>query len=278
MKEKKEELIVGIVVTVGVLLLVLGVVWGKKADLLEKRIWLTVRFENVRGLEKGDPVVVRGIQQGEVDDIRLGHDFVGVRLWVKSEATIFSDAQAFVEDRDLMGGKQIQIEPGRGPEFLPDKTVLIGNTRFDMREMLFAGGKVIAQIDSLITRLKGITNPERLNAVLKNVEGASAQAKGILEENRTAIRNTLKQLEEVTRTFKEDSTAARFNKTITQIDSMVATAKRLVREAEKEDGTLKKLIKDKKLYDRLVQTSTDLDSLIEDVKKHPQKYIHVSVF
>lgn len=278
MKEKREELIVGTVVTVGVLLLVLGIVWGKKADLLGKRIWLTARFENVRGLEKGDAVVVRGIQQGEVNDIQLGQDCVKVRFWLKSEASLFSDAKAFIEDRDLMGGKQIQIDPGRGPEPFHDNTVLVGKTRFDLREMMSAGGKAIAQIDSLLSQLKEITNPERIKAVLKNMEVASVQTKGILEENRTVIRNTLKQLEEFTNTFKEDSTAKRFGRTITQIDSMIGSAKRLVRDAEKEDGTLKKLIKDKKLYDRLVQTSADLDSLIKDIKKHPQKYIHVSVF
>jgi phospholipid/cholesterol/gamma-HCH transport system substrate-binding protein len=278
MKEKKEELIVGIVVTLGVLLLVLGIVWGKKADLLEKRFWLTVRFENIRGLEKGDPVVVRGIRQGEVDNIRLDSDYAGVRLWVKRETPLFSDARAFVEDRDLMGGKQIRIESGKGPGLLSEKTVLIGCTRLGMLDALSAGGKAIGQIDSLLIRLKDIANPERMNGMMKNFEEASVHAKGILAENRVVIRSTLRQLEEITRTFKEDSTAARFGKTVTQLDCTVATVKRLVRDAEKEDGTLKRLIQDKKLYDHLVVTAADLDSLIKDVKKHPGKYIHVSVF
>jgi phospholipid/cholesterol/gamma-HCH transport system substrate-binding protein len=278
MKEKKEELIVGVVVTLGVLLLVLGIVWGKKTNLLEKRVWLTVRFENVRGLEKGDPVLVRGIRQGEVDDIRLGADYAGVRLWVRSATPLFSDARAFVEDRDLMGGKQIRIESGKGPDLLSEGSVLIGDTRPGMLDALSAGGRAIDQIDSLLVRLKDVTNPARMNGVMKNVEEASIQAKGILTENRIVIRSTLRQLEEITRTLKEDSTAVRFGKTVTQIDCTVAIVKRLVRDAEREDGTLKRLIQDKKLYDHLVNTTADLDSLISDVKKHPSKYIHVSVF
>jgi phospholipid/cholesterol/gamma-HCH transport system substrate-binding protein len=51
-----------------------------------------------------------------------------------------------------------------------------------------------------------------------------------------------------------------------------------LREVEHEDGTVKRLVKDRKLYDNLVKTLADLDSLVSDVKKNPQKYIHVSVF
>jgi ABC-type transporter Mla subunit MlaD len=83
MKERKAELIVGLVVTAGVLLLVLGVVWGKKASFFSDWSVRRIRFEDVRGLESGDPVMVRGISQGAVDDIRLQPGWVEVKIRIR---------------------------------------------------------------------------------------------------------------------------------------------------------------------------------------------------
>ena len=278
MREKRHELIVGVVVTVGVLLLVLGIVWGKKTDFFSKNRRLKARFDDIRGLEKGDAVMVRGMQQGEVEHILLGPDCIEVTLRIRGEIRVFSDAYAVVEDRDLMGGKQVHLELGKGPELLLDSNPLPGRANLKIGDVLSSGTRMIAGIDSILVRLKGFADPVRLNTVMKNVEGASAQARGILEDNRILIRSTLMQIESITRTLKEDSTAVRIGRSITRLDSCLVVASRLLREVEHEDGTVKRLVKDRKLYDNLVKTLADLDSLVSDVKKNPQKYIHVSVF
>jgi phospholipid/cholesterol/gamma-HCH transport system substrate-binding protein len=278
MKERKAELIVGLVVTAGVLLLVLGVVWGKKASFFSNWSVRLVRFEDVRGLESGDPVVIRGISQGTVDDIRLRSGWVEVKLRIRKSVHLAGDAAVFIEDRDLMGGKQVRIDLGRSPVPLAEDAVLNGQIRADMLQTLASGGKVLSQVDSLVTRFVAIANTERLRAVVDNVENTSRQAQGILEDNRAVVRATLRQLEEVTRTLKEDSTAFRLGGTVTRLDSTIAAIQRVVRAAENEDGTFQKLLRDRRLYDHLLVTSHDLDTLINDFKKHPEKYIKVSVF
>jgi phospholipid/cholesterol/gamma-HCH transport system substrate-binding protein len=278
MKERKAELIVGLVVTAGVLLLVLGVVWGKKASFFSNWSIRAVRFEDVRGLETGDPVVVRGISQGTVDDIRLRPGYVEVKLRVRRAVLLASDAAVFIEDRDLMGGKQVRIEPGTGAIPLPADAVLEGRIRADMLQTLASGGKVLSQVDSLVSRLVAIADIERMRAVMKNVENTSRQAQGILDDNRVALRSTLSQLEEMTRTLKQDSTAVRLGGTVTRLDSTIAAIQRVVRAAENENGTFNRMIRDRQLYDQLLVTSHDLDTLINDFKKNPQKYIRVSVF
>jgi phospholipid/cholesterol/gamma-HCH transport system substrate-binding protein len=278
MKEKKYELIVGIVVTLGILLLVLGIVWGRKADFFSKSRSLKSRFDDIRGLEKGDAVMVRGMQQGEVESVLLGPDCIEVTLRIKREIRVFSDAYAVVEDRDLMGGKQVRLELGKGPEPLSQGKFLPGRKSHEIGDVFSSGIRMISGIDSILARLRVVTDPAQLNRVMKNVEGASAQARGILEDNRILIRSTLLQIESITRAIREDSTTARISKSISRLDSCLTVALRLLREVEQEDGTIKRLVKDRKLYDHLVKTSADLDSLVSDVKKNPQKYIHVSVF
>jgi phospholipid/cholesterol/gamma-HCH transport system substrate-binding protein len=47
---------------------------------------------------------------------------------------------------------------------------------------------------------------------------------------------------------------------------------------EERQGTLGALIYERELYDNLTKATENLNALIEDIKKHPQKYVKVSVF
>lgn len=271
---KKQEFLVGIVITGALLILVLGIAWAKRAHFFSPRTRLIARFETVKGLEPGDPVTIRGIDQGEVESITLDSGFVNVKLRLQGKPILFSDAQVFLADRDVMGRKEIVIEPGKGPERLPSRAVLYGKVRLDILELLPVAGNLIHRMDLLLENLRTILEPNRLNRVLNNVEGSSAEIQEMVKENRTAIFKTLQQLEEMTRTLKEDSSVFRLRNTLTRLDTTLEILKRLGR----EDGTLYKLITDRELYDHLLYTSRNLDSLIQDVKKNPQKYVRVSIF
>jgi phospholipid/cholesterol/gamma-HCH transport system substrate-binding protein len=278
MKEKRNELIVGIVVTCGILLFVLGIVWGRKTDVFSDSKRIRARFDDVRGVEKGDAVMVRGMQQGEVERILLGPDYIELILRIKGGIPVFSDSRAVVEDRDLMGGKQVRLELGKGPGLLKDGDFLPGRATLAIGDVMSSGNRLIARIDSIIVRLGAAAGPERMNALMKNVEGATAMTRNILDDNRLMIRSTLVQIESITRGLREDSTAARVGKSVTRLDSCLSVVYRLVREVEREDGSLKRFVRDRALYDHLVKTTADLDSLVSDIKAHPNKYIHVSVF
>ena len=52
----------------------------------------------------------------------------------------------------------------------------------------------------------------------------------------------------------------------------------LLATAPRREGTLGKLTKETVLYDRLLQTTNNLDSLISDIKAHPGKYVTLKIF
>src|SRR4030042_2856854 len=111
-KEKKQELWVGVTVFLAMLVLVLGIVWGKGASVLSNRRMYKARFETVLGLEGGDPVMIRGTRQGQVKKINLTARDVEVDFWIYENTPVYSDALCAVESEELMGGKQLSIEPG----------------------------------------------------------------------------------------------------------------------------------------------------------------------
>jgi len=277
-EERKTEVIVGLVVTCALLILILSIVWSKGKAFTFRRVVFSVRFEDVGGLEEGDPVLVRGVKQGEVERIELGSGYAEVRLWVRADAPLYTDLKVAVEMEELMGGKQIVIDPGTsGLPADPDK-IYIGEGRGDAMALIRRAGDMIARTDTVFQHLRTFMDSDRFSRVLQNMEETTGQAKSILAENRQDFRTAVERLEAMTRALHDDSTAYRFGNVVNRLDSTVLLVKQVALRMENQEGTVGKLLGDRQLYDRLLKTTAGLDSLITDIKANPKKYVHVSVF
>jgi len=278
MEKRKTEVVVGIAVTLALLILILGIIWGKGVDLFSHRVWLVVRFENVGGLERGDPVVIRGLKQGEVETIVLKPECAEVRLWIKENVPLFSDVRVTVESKELMAGKQVAIDPGRSGRPVDLHNILYGESKGDITELFSGVGKIVARADSVFRRLEIVLDKELFTHSLENVKETTQQAGEMVKENRQGIRLAIQRLEALTQRLQEDSTAVRLGEVVTQLDSTVLLIHRIALRLEKEEGTLGKMIRDRDLYDQLLKTSADLDSLVSDIRSNPKKYIRISIF
>ena len=67
-------------------------------------------------------------------------------------------------------------------------------------------------------------------------------------------------------------------KTIKNFEITSGELKELVRQLQNGHGTAGKLLKDDALYNELVNSSTALEALLTDLKSHPKKYVHFSIF
>lgn len=276
--EIKIEAVVGVVVLVAVLILVLGIYWGKGVKPLTHRNWLSVRFDDVHGLEPGDPVYVRGIQKGQIEEIGLTDYHALVRLWVDDDVPLFSDLCVSLQNRELMGGKQIIIHPGTSGQPVDFEKIHDGVLMGDIGEFFLNAEIILAKADSSLGYLNQVMKENRISEVLDKAEAVAEETRAMISENRRDVRDTIRQLEEISRRFHEDSTARRIGDLVTHLDSTVLVMRRIATQMESEEGTVGKLMADRWLYDQLMKTAVDLDSLITDLKENPKKYIHFSLF
>jgi len=68
------------------------------------------------------------------------------------------------------------------------------------------------------------------------------------------------------------------NATIANLDATVGKLNQVIGGIDKGEGSLGKLMKDDQLYNNLNSASSNLNSLVEDMKANPKRYINFSVF
>jgi len=70
----------------------------------------------------------------------------------------------------------------------------------------------------------------------------------------------------------------KFNRTIEQLSRLSTQLKEIAEKINRGQGSAGALVNDKTYIDNLNKTINELNTLIIDFKKHPKKYIHLSIF
>lgn len=176
-----------------------------------------VEFDNPGGLQPGAPVKIAGVKVGKVNEIQFrggnpdpttGKREPLVRLQVKIEEryqkSIRTNAVFYVTTQGVLGEQFLAIEPGAGPQELPEDAVVRGldPPRLDMLlaegyELLHSTvsamrenrGEISEAFDGLRKTLRGTgefmhRNQDRLDRIAENVEQISLDGSELVKEAR----------------------------------------------------------------------------------------------
>ena len=278
MTERKTEIVVGLFVFLAIVVVVLGVIWGKELDFWSQRLHITVRFDDVGGLDPGDPVIVRGMRLGEVEHVTLHSQYVEVGLWLRQDVTLSTHSRVTIGSKELMGGKQVVIHPGEEGKPLQNGDVLVGTALGDLSRLFGDAHAVLQRMDSVFQQIQLSWDSEALLKTVRNMETATGHTAQLISETRYDLHLTLSRLEGMSGQWESDSLALRFSRMVTRLDSTAALMHQVSMRLQDEDGTLGKLLYDRWLYDQMLLTTSRMDSLITDIKSNPKKYIHFSLF
>lgn len=286
MDSKRSEIKVGIAVLVSLVILVVGVMWGKGYRLRSARYGIEVIFENVAGLETGCNVLANGVIKGRVTKIVLREGHVMVRAAVDKNVTLYSDYRVTIESPTVMAGKVLALYPGSK---LPPADVskpLRGEPPLGMGEAVTIFQNIsedfstaLHNLNTLMVNLNVIVgdtvNQQNVAGLLSDAGGTARTTNEWLNQNRedlTDIVSRLKTTLDATELLVH-TTEARLNATLDGVDSttaqisaLTASLRAIADQINREDGTVGKLLRDDELYVRLNRTLAELDSLAKSVR------------
>ncbi|MBB77759.1 MAG: hypothetical protein CL844_02010 [Crocinitomicaceae bacterium] len=125
-------------------------------------------------------------------------------------------------------------------------------------------GNAAEEIEALVASEK-----IKLSRILSNVETITQN----LKKSNEAVKNIVGNVETIT----DDLVTADFKGVIGNAKITLESINNVLSDAKLGKGTLGKLLADDLLYDQLVKSNTDLQDLLNDIKYHPERYIHFSV-
>ena len=138
--------------------------------------------------------------------------------------------------------------------------------------------QVLARVDTLLATLNMLAADPNLPLILKNAETLTAN---LNESSQQLNRLLSRDVPAMTRTFTqagENVAALTDNLNKINLQCTIGNVNRMVVQMQSEEGTLGLLMKDPSLYNSLNHTVQSADSLVNDLKAHPKRYVHFSVF
>ncbi len=306
----KKEIKIGGIVVIAVFLFIYGLNFLKGKNIFTSRTHYYVVYKNVGGLTESNPVYFNGFVIGKVNEIFFTDDMKGdivvdfvlrendLKIPKNTVAKIFSDG--------LLGGKAISLEFGNATDYAKSGDTLLPNLENSFtdkmtQELIPVKDKtenVLQRIDSLLTVITKIFSPEvndNLRHSIENVNTITLNVNGMVSDQRKRLdvitaniesisknlKNNNENLSKVIANFKNisDSVAkANLAQTINNANLAMKQTADIMEKINKGEGSLGMLINNDSLYRHLNMASRDLDRLLVDLREHPKRYVHISVF
>ena len=286
----------------GIALFIYGFSFLKGSSLFENDKIIYTVYEEVEGLVPGAKVSINGLTVGKITEI----DFLSnstkilITMSIRDELNFSNKSTALLYETGLIGGMAVAIQPvfDKGKAIVTGDTLMSevkpGLTELINRQIEPLQAKISSMLSSADSLFLGVSNVldndtqlnlkntlENLSLTTKNLNKASLSLIEILDENQTNLNNTFSNFADTSANLKSitDSIAdAKIAVTINEFNKTVQGLNAVVSSIENGEGTLGKLVNDEVLYQNLTKASYEFESLLGDLKNHPKRYVHFSLF
>jgi phospholipid/cholesterol/gamma-HCH transport system substrate-binding protein len=292
--KRRDEVLVGILLTVGVIIAVLGTIWLVRGG-FSSGYPLYARFKWGAGVKQGQPVRLAGVQIGVVSDVELDpKGTILVTMSIEDEHHVPRNSTAAVVPVGIFGDQEIALIPKEpSPIFFNERdSVPPAHPKAGLPELTARADTISQRLDDVAKTVQlelvqggGISDLRKslasVNELARSLGVIAAEQSRQLTLTQTRFRNTVAALDSV----QLDSTMRNLQATSRNLamftDSLRGTAQKLdaiLTKADRGDGTLGKLLNDPGLYYDIRRLTTRLDSLTLDFKKNPRRYINLEIF
>ncbi|MFQ5706580.1 MAG: MlaD family protein [bacterium] len=298
MRKVSSEVAAGVAIFLAFVIFVTGYLYLKDLPFRGGRFRVTAHFADVTGLEKSDFVSVSGLKIGRVKSLHLKGLEVLAILEFNPGVELPRDSRARIKSIGMVGEKFIDIIPGTSKELLQEGDVIEGSNSGDITDLSTTMEGLMGQAQQLITRLTSLLDIVFDNETQKNLKESIYHLRNVaaaLDKNsdRTAVhlQNVLANLDSLSTVFNElfvdrreslktsldnfNHASASFQTITDKLDTSLNSMQTLLAKIENQDGALGKVIASDDLYNDIRHLTAELDDLVQDLKKRPQRYVNL---
>jgi phospholipid/cholesterol/gamma-HCH transport system substrate-binding protein len=305
---------VGALTVIAIVLLILGYNYLKGNEIFSSTNTYFAVYDNVDGLTPSNAVMMQGLKVGQVRKVTYRADKkLIVLIEINSDLKLTKQDTCKIVATDIFQNKAIELttshigEPAQNGDTLvaylkpgigDQISAVVGPIKAKTEKFILAidsmigsfssqlstgnSGDLKASLLTLKSTLQALNNTaagmdrmlnsdaSKFNQILAHVEGITRK----LHDNASTIDKVMKNMAKIS-----DSLAgADLKTTVNNAKDAVKAVTVLLDKINKGEGSVGLLLNDNKLYDNLKSSGENLDKLLIDLKAHPKRYIHFSVF
>ncbi len=309
MSKISNETKIGVLAVVALVALILGFNFLKGSSLFQHPKKIYAVFDNVEGLELSNAVQIDGLTVGSISAINESDkdlsDGIVVTIAMKKDVHIPKNSTGVINS-GLISAATIVINKGNDTQFLMDgdtmqtkkQSNLFSQVESSVNPVILKLGGTLTSLDSLIEVVGTMFDPRLKNnfgAIVANLAATSAELQKLLNNQSGALAQSLKNLNDFTGNLAKNNdhithtldnvdkatsslASAKLPEAVEDLRSTLGDLKGAIQKVNSPNGTLGLLINDKRLYTNLESTTRSLNTLLDDFRVHPKRYVNISVF
>ena len=298
-----KEVGIGILVILGTFMSIFSYNYLKGINLFEKTRTFKIVYTKVDGLSPSNPVTLNGYKIGKVQKINFNPNDTKeliVDVIIENDVKFSKTSKAELYETGLIGGKAIAIIPdydnnviANSGDYLigvvkPGLTDLVNQImpqiQLQLETVMKKAEIVLSNVNSLFdekTKESLKSSIDEFGSLTNSLSETSANINDFIKDNSPNLTTTIDNLNETSLTIKDISNSISevdLNLILTNLDSTISSLNKITNKLNQGEGTAGKLLYDDGLFKNLDDATKNLEELIEDIKLHPKRYVHFSIF
>lgn len=281
-------------------------IWGfnflKDQSIYDNSRTFYAEYTNVQGLAVKSAITINGFKVGSVSDISFHPTKPGVlvaHLNISDPILFSKNSVAQIYSPDFISGKSLKISLALDEaEIAQDGDTLVGSVDSGIIGMINEQiAPLQVKVESFVTNTDSVmqnvnrllddenranlkSSLDQMNKTLSSFRKSAERMEALTAEGGSLdsllmhTSNSMANIAAITDSIQKADLAASLEK----MDASLSSMQNLLAQIEEGNGSLGKLVNDEALYENLTAASQELEELLREIKEHPKRFVHLSVF